>query len=135
MLRIYSYSEGENNFLMVDGRQNDVSRFCKRKTVRSLCCIHAVNGIAVLKESETADFRLEYLDAQEGIRKRESALLCAVAYADLLGIKPFHSTEYRVEVDGLVFDAEILSHLGECKVVHTLQNDITGSAICEGEME
>lgn len=135
MLRIYSYSEGENNFLMVDGRQNDARRFCRREAVRSLCCIYAMDGVAVLKESDTADFRLEYNDAHDDIRKRESALLCAVAYADLLGIKPFHSTEYRVEVDGLVFDAEILSHMGECKVVHTLQNDITGSAICEGEIE
>ena len=135
MLRIYSYSEGENKFLMVDGRQNDVSRFCNRKTVRSMCLIHSLTGITVIKPSIEADFRIEYLDADGGISGKESALLCAVAYADLLGIKPFHSTEYRVEVDGLLIDAEILSHLGECKVVHTLQNNITGSAICEGEIE
>lgn len=135
MLRIYSYSEGENNFMMVDGRQNDVSRFCSRKTVCSLCCIHGVDGIAVMKESGIADFRMEYLDAEGGIRKRESAVLCAVAYADLLGVKPFHSKNYLVEIDGSALDAEILSHLGECKVVHTLQNNITGSAICGGEIE
>ncbi len=135
MLRIYSYSEGENNFLMVDGRQNDVSRFCKSKTVQSLCCMHAMDGVAVLKESEAADFRVEYLDAQGGIQKRESAILCTVAFADLLGVKPFHSKNYLVEVDGSVLNTEILSHLGECKLVHILQNNITGSAICEGEME
>lgn len=106
--------------------------------------------IAVLKESICADFALECHGFGSGEVSSESleailscAARCAVAFADLLGVKPFHSTDYTLECHDAVLRATIECHLGECKVV-SLQNStsVTTSAfsaeslpvICEGEV-
>ena len=138
---------------MVDGRGAEVPRFCREDSSHALCLVHDVDMIAVLKESERADFVLEChgfrsVDAASNALDSASSILpyaarSAVAFADLLGVKPFHSTDYTFEYDGLLLHATIESHLGECKVV-ALLNSICSSpsaftseslpVICEGEL-
>jgi len=134
MIRMYRYSEDELSFIMIDGRDVEIPRFRKRNDAHAMCLLHGTDGIVILDKSEKADFLIEFVgadgvaaDAPDGARR------CAVAFADLVGVKPFHTKEYSFEASGSTHDALILSHLGECKVVKI--GDCEGSALCEGELE
>ena len=132
MIRMYRYSEGEKSFIMIDGRDVEIPRFRKSETVHSLCLIHDVDGIAILDKSCKADFSLEFFGADVvPACFREDA----VAFADLVGIKAFHSKEYTFEFSGAVHNAIISSHLGECKEITLSESGYHASAICEGELE
>lgn len=133
MIRIYRYSEGEHSFMMIDGRDVDIPRFRKPREVHSLCLLHGVDGLAIVNKSELADFKLEFFPFRNPSQLSLCAAACSVAFADLLGVKPFHSQDYRVEFDGTVLDAQILSHLGECKQVRLQSREF--SSLCEGEIE
>ena len=138
---MYRYSEDGKSFIMVDGRDVDVPRFRSPRGVHELCLVHSVDGIGVLDRSESADYALTFLgsDGRSGSgRTLSGALLCSVAFADLVGVKAFHSTDYSVEGPDGVIAARILSHLGECKVVSICGQslpELTGSTVCEGEVE
>lgn len=184
---MYRYSEEGRSFLLVDGRDVEVPRFRKARSVHELCLVHGVDGIGVLDKSDVADFRLGFIDASgrgtpaSGLGSQVSsqaeasvsvteadspagtlpanprfvanaratdgtlsassiagAAICAVAFADLVGVKPFHSTEYTLEIAGEIYSASILSHLGECKVVSLSSPGhapISGPAVCEGEVD
>lgn len=133
MIRMYLYSENENPFILVDGRDVDVSRFRKRDTVHSLCLINGVCGLAVIDKSDRADFRMDCF-GPDGLPSGDclGAGMCAVAFADLLGIRPFHSKEYTLEVAGKVHEAVIESHLGECKVIRI--GETASPVLCLGSM-
>lgn len=136
MLRMYRYSESDHEFIMVDGRHVDIPRFRKRSDVHALCMLHEVEGIAILDEAEGADYSLEY-HAADGSRTMPPLEVqrCSVAFADLLGIKPFHTQNYTFAADDGAHDAMIMSHLGECKVVKLDRAAKAGSTLCEGEVE
>lgn len=174
MIRMYRYSEEGRPFLLVDGRDVEVPRFRKARSVHELCLVHGADGIGVLDKSDVADFRFGFIDASgrgtpaSGLGSQVSsqaeaspanprfvanaratdgtlsassiagAAICAVAFADLVGVKPFHSTEYTLEIAGEIYSASILSHLGECKVVSLSSPGhapISGPAVCEGEVD
>lgn len=145
MIRMYRYSEDGKSFMLVDGRDVDVPRLRSPRSVHDLCLVHDVDGIGVLDRSDTADFMAGFLGADgrplQG-RVLEGAVMCSVAFADLVGVKPFHSTDYTVEAGGQLFPARILSHLGECKVVELSgvvpsgsAVPLTGDTLCQGEVE
>ena len=151
MIRMYRYVEDGKSFILVDGRDVDVPRLRSPRSVHDLCLVHGVDGIGVLDRSDRADFRAGFLDADgrplQG-RILDGAVMCSVAFADLVGVKPFHSTEYTVEEGGRLLPARILSHLGECKVVelsgtrHAFcgipadnSGPLTGDTLCQGEVE
>lgn len=135
MIRIYKYSAGSGNFIMVDGRDVEVPRFRKPAEVHSLCLIHQADGLVILDHSAAADFKMEFRGSAEcppSLVREASA--CAVAYADLLGVKPFHTQDYTFEIDGTVHAAVIASHLGECKEV-SLSGAPSIPCLCLGELE
>lgn len=120
---------------MIDGRDVDIPRFRKSADVHSLCLIHQVDGLVILDHSSVADFKMEIHCGNGGAESciAESSA-CAVAYADLLGVKPFHSQEYSFELDGMVHNAFISSHLGECKEVG-IDGDAPVPVLCLGMMD
>lgn len=127
---MYRYSSGENMFIMVDGRDVQVPRFRKSESVHALCLVHKVDGIAILDHSAKADFKLEYQgNVSDGISE------CAVAFADLLGVKAFHTQNYTFESEGVVHTAFIESHLGECKMVRIDDAAKPLSALYLGSLE
>lgn len=136
MIRMYRYSEGDRSFILVDGRNVEVRRFREKGTVHSLCLMDGADALAIVDNSEKADFRMECYGA-DGLRNGmdEAAAVCCVAFADLLGVKPFHTAEYSIETPQGIVEADILSHLGECKTVKLNDSGYTGSAICEGQYE
>ena len=135
MIRMYRYTAGDESLVAIDGRDVMIPRFRNRRTVHALCLINRLDGIVIIDKSEKADFRLEYMPKDGSAAcPTENARRCSVAFADLLGVKPFHTKEYSLEDQGGVHSACILSHLGESKEV-AIDGTPSGSVFCEGEFE
>ena len=112
MIRMYRYSEGENSYILIDGRDVEIPRFRKSGTVHSLCLFHNVNGIGILDKSDKADFSLEFYgsdgmphampaDAIAGASDTVTgAAVCAVAFAVVLLIPLGKLSELRLPVIG-----------------------------------
>lgn len=124
---IVRYSGAGNSFLVVDGRNGDAGRFTRRDVVHALCLIHGTDGLMVMEKSGTADFRMLFFnpDGSGGMFCGNGGR-CIVAFADYLGVKPFHTRDYVFEAPDGVHHAEILSHLGECKNVRLEMKDVPG---------
>lgn len=128
MLRFYKYSGAGNRFVVIDGRIMDASRFKRPDVVHALCLQNGTDGLMILENSQEADFRMEFFnpDGSSGMMCGNGGR-CIVAFADLLGVKPFHSREYVfIAPDGL-HRAEILAHMGEAKTVRLGMHDVAGA--------
>ena len=111
--------------MLIDGRTIDASRFKRRDVVHALCLEHGTDGLMVLENSEKADFRMEYFNSDgSGGMMCGNGGRCIVAFADVVGVKAFHSKEYVFEAPDGIHRAEILSHLGECKIVRLEMRDV-----------
>lgn len=120
MIRFNEYQVGESHFILVDGRILDVSRFRKRDVVHALCLANCADLLALVEGSSKADFGvLAFGRDGLGVPAAPALLASAVAFADVLGVKAFHTQEYTVEdlSSGDVHAAFISSHLGETKMV------------------
>lgn len=118
MIRFYEYKAEDKYYLLIDGRQLNVARFKKRDIAHALCLQYGTSGMGVVEESETADFMVSAFGADGEPQAAEAPLLaCAVAFADVLGVKPFHTKDYTVSDTGTIHIAYIDSHLGETKMV------------------
>ena len=135
MIRMYVYTASGEKLVAIDGRDVMIPRFRDKRTVHALCLMNRLDGIAIIDKSEKADFLLEYrLKDGNASCPTENARRCSVAFADLLGVKPFHTKEYSLEDQGGIHSACILSHLGESKEV-AIDGNPPGSVFCEGEYE
>lgn len=135
MIRIYKYSEDQRQFLMVDGRNVEVPRFRKKADIHSLCLLHQTDAIAIIDEvSDSADYKLECYSAAGEPVFDEAVARCSVAFADLLGVKPFHTQDYTLECMGTSHSAHISVHLGESKSI-SLDGGPIHSTLCLGELD
>lgn len=122
MIRFNEYSVSGLDFILVDGRVLDVTRFRKRDVVHALCLAHGADALAVIENpsAPAADFGVSAF-GRDGLPVPASAelLACSVAFADVLGVKAFHTQDYSVEDlhSASVHAALISSHLGETKQV------------------
>lgn len=125
MLKFYKYSGAGNTFVVIDGRTIDASRFKRKEVVHALCMEHGTDGLMVLENSDKADFRMSFFnpDGSGGMMCGNGGR-CIVAFADVVGVKPFHTKEYAFEAADGIHHAEILSHLGECKQVRLEMHDV-----------
>lgn len=136
MFTMYRYSSGDSRFLMIDGRNSDVSRFRKKDFLHSLCLIHGFSGAVILDKAlsadSSADFRMEFYSS-DGIEVAPApcACACTVAFADFLGVKPFHTRDYSFETSLGLSPAFILSQNGDCKAV-SLSVDSAGVSSSPG---
>lgn len=127
MIRMYRYSGAGNSFIVIDGRDVEIPRFRKPGTIHALCLINRTDGLMILDKSDRADFRMEYYNSDgSGGMMCGNGGRCIVAFADLLGVKPFHTKDYVFEAPDGMHEASILSHLGECKVVRLKMRDVDG---------
>lgn len=155
MIRIYKYSEDQRQFLMVDGRNVEVPRFRKKADIHSLCLLHQTDAIAIIDEASasadssvnananananvnanaSADYKLECYSAAGEPIFDEAVARCSVAFADLLGVKPFHTQDYTLECMGTSHSAHISVHLGESKSI-SLDGGPIHSTLCLGELD
>jgi len=127
MLKFYKYSGAGNTFVVIDGRKTEVSRFRKKDVIHALCLQYGTDGLMILDESSSADFRMEYFNSDgSGGMMCGNGGRCIVAFADLVGVKAFHSKDYVFEAPDGTHRAEILSHLGEQKIVRLQMKDVEG---------
>lgn len=125
MLKFYRYSGAGNTFVVIDGRTTDAARFKKKEVVHALCLQHGTDGLMILENSDKADFRMDYFNSDgSGGMMCGNGGRCIVAFADVVGVKPFHTKEYCFETSDGLHHAEILSHLGECKIVRLEMKDV-----------
>lgn len=128
MLKFYKYSGAGNTFVVIDGRKTDVSRFRRKDVIHALCLQYETDGLMILDDSESADFKMEYFNSDgSGGMMCGNGGRCIVAFADVVGVKPFHSKEYIFEAADGLHKAEILSHLGEVKIVRLQMKDVYGA--------
>jgi len=118
MIRFNEYQAQDQNFILVDGCGLDLSRFKKRNVARSLCVANDADSLVVIENSSHADFGVSVF-GRDGIEICASPeiLASAVAFADVIGIKVFHTQNYTVENRTDVHSALICSHLGETKQI------------------
>jgi len=118
----------------MDARNFNPERFRKPSMVRMLCSVHEALALVLVENSVKADFHCSILSSGElSSVRREDALRCAVAFADLAGVKEFHTRNWNMELeDGSILPLEILAQMGEEKMVRLPQGD--APVLCLGEL-
>ena len=90
MNTIYHFSGAGNDFVVIDGREGDVSAFREVPRIQALCKEHKTDGLMILgKGDASVDFVMEFYnpDGSGGMMCGNGGR-CIVAFADYLGIKP-----------------------------------------------
>lgn len=124
-MKIYRYSGAGNSFIIIDGRNIDPHRYRTASVIHALCSYYGTDGLMILLQSKAADFRMEFYnpDGSGGMMCGNGGR-CVVAFADLLGVKPFHTKDYVFEAPDGIHHAQILSHLGESKLIRLEMRDV-----------
>ena len=108
MTKLYKYSGAGNLFLVVDAREGGADPFRDAQTISSLCRDARTDGLMILSESDSADFRMEFYnpDGSHGMMCGNGGR-CIVAFAGDLGVLKSRSCTF--EAPDAVHNAEILS--------------------------
>ena len=135
MVQLYKYSGAGNDFVVLDGRTEDVSAYRSPERIAALCDRErgfaaadgrvGADGLMILTDDPDYDFRMEFYnpDGSGGMMCGNGGR-CIVAFADTLGIRPADGRVYRfVAADG-EHTGEILSRDGACKTVRIRMIDV-----------
>lgn len=133
-MTIYKYSGAGNDFVVLDGRREDVGRYRSEGLISSLCDRSSglqiaserrgADGLMILSESGELDFRMEYYNSDgSGGMMCGNGGRCIVAFADHLGIRPGACGSYRFEAPDGEHTAEILSKDGTVSTVKLAMKD------------
>jgi diaminopimelate epimerase len=90
MKKIYKFSGAGNDFVVIDGREGDVSAFREVERIEALCKEYKTDGLMILGQGDaTVDFTMEFYnpDGSGGMMCGNGGR-CIVAFADYLGIRP-----------------------------------------------
>ena len=90
MNAIYHFSGAGNDFVVIDGREGDVSAFREELLIQALCQAHKTDGLMILGSGNAeVDFVMEFYnpDGSGGMMCGNGGR-CIVAFADYLGIRP-----------------------------------------------
>jgi diaminopimelate epimerase len=106
----FKMSGSGNDFVMVDAMREPPGNLAHAETVQTVCARATgvgADGIVFLEPSESADYRMTYLNS-DGSRADlcGNASLCSARLATELGI--VRTTEFRFETDAGVLGARIL---------------------------
>lgn len=141
-MNIFRYNCCGRTFILIDGRNISTGRFRKPATARMLCAVNEAEAIVIIESAQAADFLMSVVGAEE--EKTDcAAMACAVAFADLLGLKPRGgaftfgtadpSKTFAFTCCGKTYGAEVLTHFGESKMI-SLDGGVPLETICEGEL-
>lgn len=137
-MKIYRYSGAGNSFVCVDGRNIDVSAFCRPGYVRMQCALNATDGFIVLVDDPESDFRMLYFNSDgSGGMMCGNGGRCVAAFAELLNIPPrggkyAEGREYVFRAPDGLHRAQILSREGELKSVRLQMGDVSSFAEMAG---
>ena len=93
MKTIYHFSGAGNDFVVIDGREGDVSAFREVPRIEALCREYRTDGLMILgmpdPDRPSVDFSMEFYnpDGSGGMMCGNGGR-CIVAFADYLGIRP-----------------------------------------------
>ena len=135
MAELHKYSGAGNDFVVLDGRTEDVSAFrdtariaalCDRKTgFRAADGRIGADGLMILTDDPDQDFRMEYYNSDgSGGMMCGNGGRCITAFADALGIRPADGRVLHFSAADGVHTGEILSRAGDCKVVRLRMIDV-----------
>lgn len=88
--KLYKFSGAGNDFVVIDGREGDVSAFREVPRIEALCKEFKTDGLMILGSGDAGvDFTMEFYnpDGSGGMMCGNGGR-CIVAFADYLGIKP-----------------------------------------------
>ena len=95
--KLYKFSGAGNDFVVIDGRESDVSAFRELARIESLCKEFKTDGFMILGDGDAeVDFTMEFYnpDGSGGMMCGNGGR-CIVAFADYLGIRPAHRPALR----------------------------------------
>ena len=126
MVRLQKYSGAGNDFVVLDGRTEDVSAYRDPKRIVELCGEYGTDGLMILNEGGAEyDFRMEYYNSDgSGGMMCGNGGRCITAFADALGIVPADGRIYRFAAADGAHTGEILSREGGCKTVRLRMIDV-----------
>jgi diaminopimelate epimerase len=126
MAELHKYSGAGNDFVVLDGRTEDVSAFRTPERIAALCAQHGTDGLMILTEGgEGLDFRMEYYNSDgSGGMMCGNGGRCIVAFADALGITPGDGRVYRFAAADGLHTGEILSREGGRRTVRLRMIDV-----------
>ena len=133
-LKIYKMSGAGNDFIVLDGRNEDVSGFRKIERITALCEEYGTEGLMILgKGDAVADFRMEFFnpDGSGGMMCGNGGR-CIVAFADWLGIKTSSSDHYVFMAPDGLHEAQILKRPGTEWTVRLRMIDVDGVRKMQG---
>ena len=127
MMTIYHFSGAGNDFVVIDGREGDVSAFREVPRIQALCKEHKTDGLMILGQEmpgqaghdvmadpdrPSVDFTMEFYnpDGSGGMMCGNGGR-CIVAFADYLGIRP--SCHPELAEGSYLFRAPDGLHTGE----------------------
>ena len=126
MAKIYHFSGAGNDFVVLDGRREDLSVYRDAVDIGRLCREYRTDGLMILSEgAPDVDFTMEFYnpDGSSGMMCGNGGR-CIAAFADLLGI-PYKGSYLFRAADGL-HTAEILSREGSRWIVRLGMKDVEG---------
>ena len=135
MVQLHKYSGAGNDFVVLDGRTEDVSAFRSAERIAELCDRRSgfaaadgrigADGLMILTDDPDYDFRMEYYNSDgSGGMMCGNGGRCIVAFADALGLQPADGRVFRfVAADG-PHTGEILARDGDCKTVRIRMIDV-----------
>ena len=125
MVELHKYSGAGNDFVVLDGRFEDVSAFRTPEHISFFCKKYSTDGLMILTADPDYDFRMEFYnpDGSGGMMCGNGGR-CIVAFADALGLQPRDGRVFRfVAADG-EHTGEILDREGSCKTVRLRMIDV-----------
>ena len=125
MVQLHKYSGAGNDFVVLDGRSEDVSAFRTPERIKDLCTQFGTDGLMILTDDADYDFRMEFYnpDGSGGMMCGNGGR-CIVAFADALGLKPRDGRVFHfVAADG-EHTGEILGRDGDRKTVRLRLIDV-----------
>ena len=114
---MYKFSGAGNDFVVIDGREGDVSAFRETARIGALCREFKTDGLMILGLGDAeADFSMEFYnpDGTGGMMCGNGGR-CIVAFADYLGIRPachpaLPEGFYQFRAPDGMHSGEILAH-------------------------
>lgn len=116
-MKLYKWSGAGNLFVVLDGRNSDVSDYRKPENIQKLCSRYSTDGLMIMLASATGnDFGMEFYnpDGTGGMMCGNGGR-CIAAFADYLGLKPSKERTYVFDAADGVHCAQILSRDSENK--------------------
>ena len=135
MVQLHKYSGAGNDFVVLDGRTEDVSAFRTPERIAALCDRSSgfavadgrigADGLMILTDDPELDFRMEFYnpDGSGGMMCGNGGR-CIVAFADALGIRPAAGGVFRFSAADGEHTGEILERVGDCKTVRLRMIDV-----------